>query len=123
MALGSKERMVDGAKSVAQRAARDGVPVIWDEYELMPHNWPVILRDHPHSINCYQSWADACSHFVDSLPVITKGIFTEYDSLATRDVDVENLTSLTTKEVDRLMWEKQKSIQPFIGRQDLKFPL
>lgn len=120
MAMGSKERLVDGGKVVAQFAARQGVPVIWDEYERMPHNWPMVFPDHPHSIKCYHTWAEACSQFVGSRPVTTVGTFTEFGSSCTKSLDVKNLTPLTAEEIENLMRDKQKTIQPFTGRPAVK---
>lgn len=57
---------------VAQLAARQGVPVVSDEYELMPHNRPTVVPNHPHSIKCYHPWADTCSPFVQGAPVTAK---------------------------------------------------
>ena len=42
MATGGGERLADGARSVAQTAARQDVAVVWEEYEAMPHLWPSI---------------------------------------------------------------------------------
>ena len=41
MAIGSKERTVNVAKFVAQNLAKQGMAVLWDEYELIPHTWPM----------------------------------------------------------------------------------
>ena len=120
MAMESKERLVDGGKLVAQFAARQGVPIIWDEYELMPHNWPMVFPDHPQSIKCYHSWAEACSRFVAGAPVTTSGIFTEFGSLHARSLDVMNLTHLTVDEVESLMRDTQKIIRPFTGQPAVK---
>ena len=115
MAMGSKERIVDGAKVVAQRAARQGVPIIWDEYEDMPHNWPMVFPKYSHSAKCYRRWSDACSRFAEGAPVQTEGTFTHFQSLHTRNIDVKNLTSLTTEEVESLLRSKHKTIKPFTG--------
>ena len=116
MAMGSKERIVDGGKVVAQLAARQGVPIVWDEYELMPHNWPMVFPDHPHSIKCYYSWVEAFSPFVEGTPVTAKALFTELKSQDIWSLDVQNLTHLTAEEVESLMRDKQKTIRPFTGR-------
>ena len=120
MAMGSKERIVDGAKVVAQLVARQAVPIVWDEYEFMPHNWPMIFPNHPHSLKCYDSWADACSRFVEGAPITTKGSYTELGSLHTSSLDVKSLTPFTSEEVESLMREKQKTIRPFTGRPIVK---
>lgn len=78
MAMGSKERIVDGGKVVAQLVASQDVCVLWDEYELMPHNWPMVLPDHLMSTKCCRSWAEACLSFVERHAAQIRGEFTEY---------------------------------------------
>ena len=116
IAMGSKERLVDGGKLIAQFAARQGIAVQWDEYEMMPHNWPMVIPDHPHSKQCYSSWSEACSRFAGGERGTTKGTFTELDSMRIRNRDVTKLTTLTMGDVERLMKDKQKVIKPFTGR-------
>lgn len=120
MAMGSKERLGDAAKVVAQAASREGVSVIWDEYELMPHNWPMNFRDHPHSTKCYRRWAEACSQFAQGLPARTKGTFTELEGLEIQDIDVQTLTSYTMDEVRGFMKCKQMTVKPFTGGRVVK---
>lgn len=115
IAIGSKERNSDSTKVPAQLAAREGIPVIWDEYELMPHNWPMIFPKYPHSIKQYQSWSAACLQFLGDDKVQTRGTFTEFDDLSTSEVDVFNLTPLTFDEVEDLMRAAQRSVRPFTG--------
>ncbi len=120
IAIGSKERNSDSTKVPAQLAARQGVPVIWDEYELMPHNWPMVFPKYPHSIKQYQSWSAACLRFLGETPIKTEGIFTEFENLSTREVDVYNLTPLSLDEVERLMRTAQRSVRPFTGEKAAK---
>lgn len=60
IAVGSGERLIDGAKAVAQNAASQGVTVAWTEYEEMSHLWPLLFRTWPQSQLCLQSWAHSC---------------------------------------------------------------
>ncbi|KAL9117315.1 MAG: hypothetical protein Q9187_006151 [Circinaria calcarea] len=113
VAVGSTERVADAAKVVAQAAARQGVPVLWDEYEFMPHNWPMILTDYPQTVKCYEAWARACSSFVQGDRVRSAGTFTTFEGLRTRKLDVEHLTYLTDEEVGRLMRSRQGTIKPW----------
>lgn len=115
MAIGSKERIVDGTKYVAQHVAIQGVPILWDEYELMPHNWPMGFPNHPLSEKCYHSWAKACSYFADGRNIQTHGTFTALDSQV-RELEVTKDTSMSTEEVGRLMRCKESSIRPFTGQ-------
>ena len=49
------ERLADGAKSVAQTAARQGVVVHWEEHEAMPHLWPMLFKSWPQAQRCWQN--------------------------------------------------------------------
>lgn len=120
IAVGSNERNADSTKVVAQSAAKQGVTVIWDEYEFLPHTWPLVLKTYPHTSRCYQSWAEACSRFVSGEIISTTGRFTQWENLKTRKVDVENLTSFTTGEVERLMRSKQRLVKPWTGERVIK---
>lgn len=115
IAIGSRERKSDSTKVPAQLAARQNVPVIWDEYELMPHNWPMVFSKYPHSIKLYHSWSAACLRFLRGDKFQTTGAFTEFESLSTREIDVHNLTPLTLDEVEYLMRTMQRSVRPFTG--------
>lgn len=116
MAMGSKERIVDGGKVVAQLVASQDVCVLWDEYELMPHNWPMVLPDHLMSTKCYRSWAEKRLSFVEGHAAQSRGKFTEYGGLNTRSVNIGALTHLKMSDVMLLMEGKQKTIRPFNRR-------
>ena len=120
MAMGSKERIVDGGKVVAQLAASQDVCVLWDEYELMPHDWPMVFPNHPMSKKCYVSWAGACSTFVEGPAAQTKGQITEFRDLNTRSVNIRALTHLKMSDVMHLMESKQRTIRPFTGASTAK---
>jgi acetyl esterase/lipase len=59
-ACGSEERGVDGNRVVASQAAKSGVTVIWNEYEGMLHDFPLIMGKLPQAKHAMISWAHAC---------------------------------------------------------------
>lgn len=119
-AVGSKERLSDSSKYVAQTAARQGVTVIWDEYELMPHNWPMVFPKFAPSIQCYQSWAEACLKIWRGDQVLSQGTFTKLEGLSREDVDVRNLTPLAFHEIKDMMRAALKQVRPFTGEGSVK---
>ncbi|MCJ1264463.1 hypothetical protein MMC22_004335 [Lobaria immixta] len=123
ISIGSTERNSDATRVVAQTAAKQGVAVIWDEYEFLPHVWPMVLKTYPQTLKCYQSWAEACSRFVSGEVINTTGRFTQWDDLKTRKIDVENVTSLSMGEVERLKRSRQRLVRPFTGEQVIKSTL
>ncbi|KAL8902864.1 MAG: hypothetical protein Q9207_004329 [Kuettlingeria erythrocarpa] len=116
MAIGSKERIVDAAKYFAQHVATQGVPVLWEEFELMPHNWPMTFPNHRFSEKCYRSWAKACSSFADGLNIQTRGTFIMLEHSQERELEVTRVTNISNDEVRRLMRQKESSIRPFTGQ-------
>ena len=63
--VGAEERGLDGNRVVASQAARCGVPVMWMEYEGMPHEWMIMLRQLPQAGHCFEAWAKACASFAN----------------------------------------------------------
>nr|POF15627.1 hypothetical protein CFP56_48821 [Quercus suber] len=109
IAIGSKEMQQDPVRVVAQTAARQDVPVLWDEYELMPHNWPMMMPGWPQSERCMQNWARACVRFTTpGSPVATSGSLLAFEPdanghRASSAVDVRRLTDITLDDVKRGM--------------------
>ena len=120
IAVGGGERPIDSVRVVAQLAARQGVSIVWDEYELMPHNWPMFLTKYPQTEHCYKSWAKACLGFFQGNPVVTVGKVITFERLEIRDLDVENLTPLTPGTVNELMSARLQTLEPWTGRQAAK---
>ncbi|EIT79038.1 hypothetical protein AO1008_03329 [Aspergillus oryzae 100-8] len=56
-------RGVNGNRVVASQAAKSGVTVIWNEYEGMPHEFPIFLSALPQIHLLLQLWAAACQAF------------------------------------------------------------
>ncbi|KAK0382908.1 hypothetical protein NLU13_8824 [Sarocladium strictum] len=42
---------------LAQKLVKDGVTVVFEEYEAMPHTFALVLRSIPTSKKCYDSWS------------------------------------------------------------------
>lgn len=103
MGIGGGELQIDAAKYVAQECVKQGVMVIWDEYELMPHNWPMFLPRWPQARACMEAWAGACRKFARTGVVESSGRVVGFEDGVVRQVDVRNLTGLTEKDMRRAM--------------------
>ena len=120
-----QERLADGAKIIAQTAARDGVPVLWEQYQSMPHTWAQIFPQWPQSIRCFESWAQACKQFGES----GKGLRESYGKNIkagdgeTEVLRVQELTPLTPAKALEAMNEKRREKQQSIGHKSLKASL
>ena len=117
VAVGGGERLIDAVRFVAQSAARQGVTVIWEEYEAMPHIWPLVLPTLPQARRCWENWARVCSSRVKGAPVTTIGNIIQVESLQSQQVDVFNLTNLSLEDVLGYMRNHQKNVKPFTGDQ------
>lgn len=111
-----QERLADSAKIIAQTAARQGVDVLWEQYEAMPHTWAQIFPVWPQSRRCLESWAHACLTFVDAKErTFSRGTTVAAQAMAEEVVSVMALTPLTPSTALTLMEEKRRHFKPFIG--------
>ena len=115
MAVGGGERLADGPKFLAQNAAGQGVTVVWEEYEAMPHLWPLLFKSWPQNQRCWEGWSRACSQFANGVSVAAKGQNTEVESLRSYHFDVLNLTPLSMHDIQRCLRDHRKTIEPFKG--------
>ena len=114
----SQERLTDSVKVIAKTACRHRVCVLWEQYEGMPHTWPMILGNLPQSVLCFQHWARACHNFVarKNWDSSTHGIFIALEDLETLDVSVEDLTPLTAETARALIKNKAKGMNVWTGK-------
>lgn len=97
---GSEERGLDGNKAVASRAAQCGVPVVWNEYAGMPHEFALLMSGTPQARHCSKAWADACSAFVEGKVVESQGKIMKMPACEEVQItDVAQLSSLPFDEI------------------------
>lgn len=112
IACGEK-RLTDSAKIIARTAAQDGVCVLWEEYQSMPHTWAQIFPQWPQSIQCFESWAQACKQFGEGreIPRESYGRYIQAEDGKTVILSVQGLTSLTPAKALQAMNEKCRQIR------------
>ena len=121
IAVGGAERLLDSARFIAQIAARQEVSVVWEEYEMMPHIFPLLFKQFPQSRACMRRWAKACLNLVeDAKQMKTQGTIVGLGGQAVENLDVKELTTMNLDEAVRAMRAK---VIPFIGRRGLKTKL
>ena len=123
-----EEMLVDEGKQIAARASKQGVKVVWQEWEAMCHCFGMVLVGSETSRQFFNNWAGFCNDVVANGNangdangnangqangaahavkkhdnVHTKGTFFEAKTLRPREVDLENLAVLTDEEVERRM--------------------
>ena len=115
-----QERMADSAKLIAQTAARDGVCVLFEEYEAMPHLWTLFFRQWPQSVRCFEGLAQACKQFVEGVNLTSRGTSIDLRMLSFKELDVKNLTPLTVEEALVLMKDKVGRMKVWTGKENFR---
>lgn len=122
--MGGGERFADGVKFMAKVAAHQDVTVVWEEYESMPHLWPMLFRYWPQAQRCWERWTDTCTAFATKAPVTTKGLRWKVGSLqCCCEIDVLGLTQLSVGDAQGYVRRHQANICPFTEKETAKASL
>jgi acetyl esterase/lipase len=112
-----EEMLADEDKVVAQRMARQGVPVVWEQYEGMPHCFALFLDHLPSAKMTFESWTSFAKDAVEKKSVTTKGTFITAKKFKREDIDVTQLTELKDEDVVRTIKEtRDRRIKSFESR-------
>ena len=106
--LYGSECLTDEGKAVAQLAAAQGVPVVWKEFEAMPHCFGMIFPDSRAGKRCMEDWASFMREAVEGKEIVTDGKWIEAKTLRARAVDVERLSAMEHEDVLTRMRESQE---------------
>jgi acetyl esterase/lipase len=103
-----EEMLADECKVVARRMNQQGVTVVWDEYEAMPHVFPMMLDGSAASKACYKEWADFIKTVIERpAEVKTKACFVTAPKLERKEVNVATLIEMPDEEVLKRMQKSQ----------------
>lgn len=105
-----EELLTDEAKTVARRMARQGVPVVWEQWEAMPHCFAMVLTWTEASRVSYKGWADFVRDAIRG-QVETKGCYVSVKTLKRKEVDVNTLTTISDEDVLEGMAEGRRRIE------------
>ena len=103
IACGGNERGLDGNKVVASQALKSGVPVLWEEYEGMPHEFPLLLSKLPQAQRCFESWAAACTALADAWVKQSRGRLIKMPDCESVSINLSRVAPLPFDEVRRRM--------------------
>ncbi|KAI9704439.1 MAG: hypothetical protein M1836_007302 [Candelina mexicana] len=104
-----EEMLTDENKVLAQRAASQGVSVVFEQYEAMPHCFSILLVGLGGSKMAFECWTRfivACVERPES--VRTKGRFVEAKTLKETEVDVTKVSDFEFEEVLKRMKEARE---------------
>jgi acetyl esterase/lipase len=110
-----EELLTDEDKVMARRLAIQGVKVVWEQYEGMPHVFGVLLSSLDIGMMSLKSWAENIKSFVlHQKDVQTRGIFITGRKLERLEVNVKDLYAMSDEEVVSKMKEmRDKKIKDF----------
>jgi acetyl esterase/lipase len=113
-----EEMLADECKVVAQRMSQQGVKVVWDEYEAMPHVFAMVLEGSVVSKACFKEWADFIKTAVENpADVNTKAVFVTAPKLEQKEINVTALIEMSEEEVFKRMKEaRSEMIEAFKAR-------
>lgn len=98
------EMLTDEDKIVASRAAQQGVTVQYEEYEVMPHCFPMLISHLKQSSMCLKSWGSFCRRVVNEPESIkTSGTFIHAPTCKEEAVDVTKRARYTIEEARKYM--------------------
>lgn len=100
-----QEMLLDDGKYVAAQAAKQGVSVVWEEWEAMPHAFALVLKGIPQSKKFFKDWAAFCSRVVEQggEGINTQGTWFAAKGKREEDVDVQALGAMSREEVRLVM--------------------
>ncbi len=113
---GSEERGLDGNKVVASQAAKCGVPVLWNEYAGMRHEFMILMSRMPQAQHCLHAWADACIALVGGQVVSSRGKIFVMPACEEAEIgNVAELAPLPFDEVRKRMTRKNRERPVWTG--------
>lgn len=112
-----EERLADGTKLLAQRAAKDGVSVHFEEYAIMPHIFPHMVPKLPQAKRCMKGWAgfitQRCAGAGETKE--SSAIRVEAGRLEERALDITKLVDFTIDEARVMMKSKLRTLRVWEG--------
>ena len=103
-----EERVSDEGAIIAQQAARQGVRVIWEQFEGMPHSFQGWLKWAPQTAQCFKDWAKFCKQCVEGAGDLgVRSGFIEAQGLKYRPIDEQNI-GVVTVDIARKAMAKER---------------
>ena len=104
-----EELTTDYGKVLAQQAAGQGVKVVWEQYEALPHRFPFlpVISQSIQARRCYDSWARFCRNCVTAPgAVVSGGTFIDFRNGKERDAPLQHLLPFSVEEAHKMLYEE-----------------
>lgn len=103
-----EELLADEDAMFAQTLVGQGVTVVWEQYEAMPHCFAMMLEGHKGGKMFFEQWAGFIKAAVDQPGDLkTRGTLVTAKKLGRKSVDIASLRSWSEDEVLRMMKDAQ----------------
>ncbi|KAI9738961.1 MAG: hypothetical protein M1818_005275 [Claussenomyces sp. TS43310] len=105
------ELLTDEDKHVAMTIAQRGAPVVFYEFEAMPHCFALLLDGMAAAEICFNAWTKFITDAVtDQTKIETTGIRIKPRTLEHEPIDVKRLSPFTHKEITKMMSERMQML-------------
>ncbi|KFY97589.1 hypothetical protein V500_02005 [Pseudogymnoascus sp. VKM F-4518 (FW-2643)] len=112
--VSGEEMLADEAKAFVQKAAGQGVTVVWEQYEAMPHCFALLLEGNPAGAMSFDTWAQFVKRAVQSPgEIVTGAEFITAKTLVRQPVDIGKLIEVSDEVI---LGRMRKSRQEIIER-------
>ncbi|OBT92034.1 hypothetical protein VE01_10298 [Pseudogymnoascus verrucosus] len=112
--VSGEEMLADEGKAFVQKAAAQGVTVVWEQYEAMPHCFSLLLEGNPVGAMSFDSWAEFVKMAVQNpAEIMTKADFITAKALVRQPVDIGKLMEMSDEVI---LGRMRKSRQEIIER-------
>jgi len=98
-----EEMLADEIRVVAAKAAKQGVKVVFEQWEAMPHCFGLLLVGSPMSKKCFKDWTEFYTLVVNGGSVIPRGSWFRARAEKEEMIDVEGLAVFGDVEVKERM--------------------
>ena len=98
-----EEMLADEVQVVASKAAKQGVTVVSEQWEAMPHCFALLLLGSSMSKKAYRNWAAFCHDTVNGTNVRSRALWIEAKTEMEIEVEVKNICKLSDGEVRERM--------------------
>lgn len=113
-----QELLSDEGKVLVKRASGQGVPVVFDEFEAMPHCFGMIFEGLEGSRRFFDGWGGFFSKVSggglaggEKGGVVSKGTYIAAKTLEERNLDLSTLSELKEEEIKEMMQEAADKIR------------
>ena len=104
-----QEMMADEAQIVARKAAEQDVPVVFEQWEAMPHCFALLLLGSPMSKRSFKDWTNFYANVVEGGTVATRGVWFDAKTQKERDINLKSLALLDDADVSQRMEQAREA--------------